>query len=125
MAQKFYASDYVSDIVIKKVFELYDSLVSDIGVKRGDLMQLTKKEYRDDTPAIFDGKKFIDLADEPDDYGTIPREFFIIDEFPINHFKEKLAHNNLVPFNHKNYMDLLKDNLEYSNSDLKDIDKMK
>lgn len=54
--------------------------------------------YRDDGKAIFNGTKIINLANEPDDYGTIPEEFQAVIEFPPMYWDEYIDHNFLVPF---------------------------
>lgn len=72
-------------------------------IKRGDLVILEKKRYRNDNVYIYDGVKIMDLAYEPDQYGNIPNCFSVITEFPTTYWKEHIAHNTLVPFNHKKF----------------------
>ena len=95
--------------------EFYDSFIDKSKPKRGDIMQLSEEEYRDSTTMIFDGEKFIDLAPEPDDYGTIPEQFELYDEFPYKHFLGLMAHNNYVPFNIQKHLSQIEKNLYYSN----------
>ncbi len=45
----------------------------------------------------------MELETEPDDYGTIPQQFLLFDEFPFNHFKDTDFHNDYVPFDHKKH----------------------
>lgn len=86
--------------------------ISDLNIKRGDLIQNSPNEYREETTMIFNGEKFIELHDEPDDYGTIPESFLLLDEFPYNHFKNVMRHNSYVPFNHQKHSDEIMKNME-------------
>lgn len=62
---------------------------------RGDLVLFEGMyDYRNDNLAIYNGEKIIELADEPDDYGTLPSEFRVIEQgVPIDYW-----HN--VPMKH-------------------------
>jgi hypothetical protein len=122
MASVFYLSDYLPEEAIHKIMKIYydkgikglDSLylkhVKD-EVKRGDIMRVAKDLYRDETTMIYDGKKFIDLAYGPDDYGSIPPQFLIGDPFPVDHFRDILTHNDYVPFNHNIHKNEIMNNL--------------
>ena len=93
--------------------EIYEYLKDKIKPKRGDICQFSEYEERENTTEIFDGEKFIPLADEPSDYGNIPEQFLIVDEFPYDYFKD-LMYVNWVPFDFEKYIDKIKKHLEYS-----------
>ena len=70
-----------------------------LDLRRGDFVFIEFDiGYRNDGKTIFDGNRIIDLAPEPDDYGTIPPEFQI-GEFPPLYWMDLIDHNTLVPFN--------------------------
>lgn len=96
----------------------------------GDLIVFDiPKRYRNDGIAIFDGEKIINLDCEPDDYGTLPQMFRVIElcngkRFPIKywHTYDKdnntlgITHNSIVWFDHQPYFDQLIDNITYDDS---------
>src|ERR1700733_11987607 len=63
------------------------------GLRRGDLISLVHDQYRNTDVLIWDGQKAIPLAGEPDEYGCIPRSFSVITEFPLDYWKDQIAHN--------------------------------
>lgn len=77
---------------------------------KGDLILFDGNTgYRNDGVAIFDGVKIIDLAFEPDDYGTLPQVFHVIEGgVPIKYWEDRddtdvgrgITHNNIVWFDH-------------------------
>ena len=71
--------------------------------------------YRNDGKYIFDGDKFISLEFEPDDYGNLPKEFKILDDYltfsPI-YWLDVIDHNGIVHFDSGPYMNQLKSNLK-------------
>ncbi len=70
-------------------------LLSARDLRRGDIIFLEFDiGYRNDGKLIFDGTSVTDLADEPDDYGTVPSEF---QNFPPKYWSETVDHNVLVP----------------------------
>ncbi len=89
-------------------------------IRRGDLVRLVSRiGSRNSGIAIYNGKEVIDLESEIDDYGYLPKEFKVIDEFPIGYFhlnyKESdkgeeydwydfITHNTIVWFDHKPYL---------------------
>lgn len=79
-------------------------------IRRGDIL-LTGEGigYRNHGKTIFNGKDFIPLANSPDDYGTVPKEFQI-GEFPPRYWIEVIDHNYLVPIDVKSKMPWLSAN---------------
>lgn len=68
-------------------------------IVRGDVVHFEQYgNYRNDGRAIYDGAKLVDLDHDFIDYGTIPREFQVINEFPCDHFIDVNDHNTLVYF---------------------------
>ena len=89
---------------------------SNADLRRGDLISTQSKHgYRNEGIAIYDGVNIVNLCVDYDDYGCVPKQFKVIEEFPINywsdHFqiqdltKRGIDHNCIVWFNH----DLVKD----------------
>lgn len=65
-------------------------------VKRGDLLTHEFTSYRNDDVFIYNKSVFIDLATEPDEYGTVPKKFHGITQFPIDYWSESIQHNNYI-----------------------------
>src|SRR5437868_13486937 len=63
-------------------------LKNNVQLVKGDLIIfLTEAGYRNDGVMIYDGVKIIDLGDEPDDYGTLPKCFTPIEDgAPLNYW---------------------------------------
>ena len=86
--------------------ELYDQALTilrqrNADLRRGDFIFYEFEfdvDYRNDGKAMFNGRQVIDLASEPDDYGTIPVEFQI-GEFSPLYWMDLIDHNTLIPFN--------------------------
>lgn len=76
-------------------------------IKYGDMVIFDKiAGYRNDGVAIYDGTKIVDLASEPDDYGNLPQQFKVLEAphyFPIDYWKDSIAHNSIVWFDHRPY----------------------
>lgn len=96
----------------------------------GDLVMFEEYSgYRNDGITIFDGKKIIDLARDPDDYGTLPKKFRVLQKnengsrFPLfywhnlteNEDWQGITHNTYVWFDHRPYVDELIKNITYDN----------
>ena len=62
-------------------------------LKRGDLIAPKSDLYRNDNIFIYDGKKFILLNYEVDDYGSVPAQFKAVSEFPIDYWVNRIDHN--------------------------------
>lgn len=68
-------------------------------LKRGDIIGIeSMMTYRNEGKLIFDGQNLQKLADEPDEYGSIPSEFMAIIEFPPFYWCQIIEHNYWVPF---------------------------
>lgn len=81
-------------------------------LRRGDLIGLSPfMGYRNDGTFIFDGQKAIELAEEPDEYGSVPGIFSVPDEFPVRYWLNLITHNNYVPFHPERWSDQLEKNL--------------
>lgn len=101
-------------------------------IKRGDLIRLSSRVgYRNNGVAIYNGKEIIDLESEIDDYGYLPKEFKVIDEFPIGYFHsnfkgtgetedgyEFITHNSIIWFDHKPYLPEILKNLTIGKPDI-------
>lgn len=84
---------------------------SNVDLVKGDLVVFDGVAgYRNDGIAIFDGSDIIELDTEPDDYGTLPKIFRVIENgVPINYWAQNpesneqngIAHNSIVWFDHK------------------------
>ena len=100
-----------------------------IAPRFGDLIEFEGNSgYRNNGIAIFDGRKIIDLDAEPDDYGTLPQCFRVLEinptgvRFPIRYWHNLtgedwrgIEHNYYVWFDHRPYRDQLIDNVRYDN----------
>ena len=95
--------------------ELLPKVLTTFPIRRGDLIHLESEgEYRNDGKFIFDGASLMSLAFEPDDYGTLPKEFKILDDeltFSPIHWMDVIDHNGYVHFDSGPYMDQLEKNL--------------
>jgi hypothetical protein len=81
--------------------EIYKNsfLYSVCPLKRGDIIRFrldSFSEERNFGKFIFDGEKLIALDMTIDEYGNLPEEFKVINEFPILYFTESITHNNIV-----------------------------
>ncbi len=84
---------------------------SDIDLRRGDLISTHAEHgYRNQEISIYDGVNIVNLCYDYDDYGCVPEQFKVIQEFPINYWKDDwkisdvrkrgIDHNNIVWFDH-------------------------
>jgi hypothetical protein len=65
-------------------------------VLRGDIFHLKwAGEYRNDGKFIWSGTEVLPLANEPDDYGNVPKSF-AFPEFSFDHFTKSIDHNNIL-----------------------------
>lgn len=80
-------------------------------IKRGDLLENSSESgYRSDGLYIFDvvdgNVQICDLADSPDDYGTIPSKFELITQFPNPYYwfddDECVRENDVISFDEYN-----------------------
>lgn len=62
-------------------------------LKRGDIVAHEFLGYRNSGRLIYTGEKIIDLSDEHDDYGNVPKEFKAITEFEPNYWCDRIYHN--------------------------------
>lgn len=66
-------------------------------IRRGDLINVLADEerYRNDGTHIWDGEHVIALSEDPDEYGTVPRQFVVTEtEFSPGWWQEGICHNN-------------------------------
>lgn len=83
------------------------------GIRRGDVVHLEAADnYRNTGKYIYDGYRIINLNYDYDEYGAVPNEFKVIDEFPIHYWTSVIAHNGIVHFNSDPYVDEILDHLE-------------
>lgn len=79
---------------------------------RGDIVHLEEcGEYRNSGKAIWDGSKLISLHYDIDDYGSVPPEFTVGDEFKADHWLEVVDHNEIVWVDVSKYREELLNNL--------------
>lgn len=96
--------------------------------KFGDIIEYAEMSgYRNSGKAIFDGEKIVNLDDEPDEYGSLPKLFRVLEinptghRFPTTYWHDVLAehggngicHNNYVWFDHRQYRDEMILNVAY------------
>jgi len=107
-----------------------------VELKFGDLISNSTFEHpeRNGGLVIFDGEKIVDLSEEPDDYGCLPKEFKVLvsfpdqkgDVIPIRYWhdpagdKRTICHNNIVWFDHTPYRETLLKNIVYDDVLFKD-----
>lgn len=100
-----------------------------VPLKRGDIVQLLNiDDFRNWGVHIFNGKTLIPLDRDIDETnGTVPREFKVIDEFPIEYFhrncfnsgRRGVRKNYIVWFNQWPYLDQLLNNIKVDKNILK------
>jgi hypothetical protein len=66
-------------------------------IKRGDTISVLKKnnKYRNDWTYIWDGEKAVELETEYDEYGHVPKQFLVGDEFQPDHWESVIEHNRI------------------------------
>lgn len=90
-------------------------------VHRGDVLHVKAMgDYRNEGKFMYDGLKIVDLDYTRDEYGAVPAEFKVIDEFPIRYWTDAIEHNGIVHFNVEPRMNQILANL--TRKDLKDPD---
>jgi len=62
----------------------------------GDVVRHEFMTYRNDGVYIYNSYQLTELAYDPDDYGTVPRTFPVITEFPIMYWSDAIAHGRFV-----------------------------
>lgn len=82
--EKFMLDDFVAYL------ELRDEMIY------GDVISFTFLKFRNKGIFIYIGPKTISLSNVPDPYGTIPRCFPTITEFPPLYFSDVIKHNKLI-----------------------------
>lgn len=79
--------------------------------------------YRNLGVTIYDGNKIIDLSDEPDEYGTLPQIFRVIEDgVPVDYWSDRdktdtgrgITHNSIVWFDHSEVLQQCLQNILYS-----------
>lgn len=84
--------DYIINTITPYVKTLDD-------LRRGDIIVLANiPTDRNDGLFIYDGDNILYLDTEPDDYGSVPVQFKVPDEFPIYYWEDIVVHNSFVPF---------------------------
>ena len=85
--------------------------------RRGDVIHLeVEGDYRNNGKSMYDGNEIVPLYYEIDDYGSVPPQFKVIDEFPIRYWHTEnldiIDHNTIVFFDAKSYIDQIMTNLK-------------
>jgi hypothetical protein len=91
-----YVNGYELAIFIETVllFEEVEFLKRrDLDFKYGDVIRHGFLSYRNIGVFLYTGDIAVPLATYPDDYGSIPRIFPSITEFPIMYFSDAISHN--------------------------------
>ncbi len=87
-----------------------------IDVEKGDTIQLSWRDYRNDGTYFVDvtdtgNIEVIDMADEPDEYGTVPPHFRF-PEFPLRYFEDVIAHNSYLWID-RSFNDQIRTNVQF------------
>lgn len=94
--------DYLEMHLIKNLeldmLDVYHSILveREADLLRGDIIQEEWEDYRNTGTYIYDGDEIIELDDFPDDYGTLPKQFLGLSEFPIKYWEGRIVHNNWI-----------------------------
>ncbi len=81
-------------------------------IRRGDVVHIAViGSYRNEGKYIYDGKKLVDLEYRGDEYGSVPSNFHVIEEFPIHYWTDIIVHNHIVWFNIQPYIPEIMENL--------------
>jgi len=66
-------------------------------IKRGDMISLLRKnnKYRNDWTYMWDGEKAVELETDYDEYGHVPKQFVVGDEFQPDHWESVIQHNRI------------------------------
>ena len=79
--------------------------VEDLNIRRGDVVHLSiVVNYRNEGKYMYTGHDFKMLNYSKDEYGSVPEEFQVIDEFSIDYWIDTIAHNYIVNFNIQPYL---------------------
>lgn len=98
-----------------------NKIIGDLSkIKRGDLILIEKinkkkvDKHRNNGKFIWDGKKFMELESEYDEYGSIRKDFLTFDEFPLGYWYEAIDHNciSMVSPNRLKYLKKDKDEFD-------------
>ncbi len=82
-------------------------------IRRGDIVHLEALgEYRNEGKYIFDGERVIPLDSSRDEYGAVPSQFKVIDEFPTRYWVGVIEHNGIVHFDVSPYVEEIMGNLQ-------------
>lgn len=137
--QEFEDDDYLEEEELDAILKYLQE--NNYDFKYGDLIELLQYSgYRNQGIYIFDGKKIINLEDDPDDYGTLPRIFKVLQKneygfipsicYWHNNFEttysedddtsdidlsRRIEHNSCVWFDHQKYIDAIKANIKCDN----------
>lgn len=96
--------------------EKINSILPHLGkhFQRGDIIHFEQFDsYRNDGKYIYDGKKLIQLDTDYDDYGQVPEEFKVPQEFPPEYWQLSIEHNVHTSFDKESFIDQLVANIVY------------
>lgn len=83
--------DYAEDVLLHNI-NLLAPYVIQQGGKRGDMVHIEGViGYRNSGVFAFDGTTVIELDSDFNEYGTVPKQFQVITEFPIDYFSNVLG----------------------------------
>ena len=98
--------------LLSKSFKVQE-FIKQLGIRRGDVIHLsTFYDYRNEGKLIYTGSHFVDLDYSREEYGCVPIEFQVIEEFPIHYWTEHIEHNFIVNFDLRPYIEEASKNLQ-------------
>lgn len=107
---ELFNGDLLSKVQISKFLEiiLKHLLKIKADLRRGDIVWIEAfNDYRNDGKFIFSGKVLEQLEFDIDEYGSVPSNYTVIDEFPIDYWIQVIDHNQIIWLNVDPYKDQL------------------
>jgi hypothetical protein len=68
----------------------------DDNFKYGDVIRHEFFGYRNEGVYLYNGHQAVELAWEPDEYGSVPESFPAITQFPPQYFSDSIEHNSFI-----------------------------
>lgn len=90
---------------------------NNVKIRRGDIIVKHGDNRRQ--LLIYDSNEFVKLDTSVCEFGNLPRQFKVIDEFPIGYFsfninKQPFSNCSIVWFDHRPYLDQILANIQYN-----------
>ena len=80
-------------------------------LRKGDIVQLDWEVYRNEGSYIYNGTKVLQLIDDPDEHGTLPKEFQV-PEFPPDYWTDIIVHNTYIWLNLEKLQPQIEQNIQ-------------